>query len=231
MRGCALFILSLLSLSVLAQSEPRTFVPRSPLNPAELAQLKERLKRGTPLTDADVESMVKDENHYHAYRESDIVAAFPELRGDKKLSACSNSMMSGATEIVFMADARQNEVTIKTIQCTRVDKGLSCGAVRRDKYYFLESPEHFFSLKNLTLGKARIIVEAYEARRITDLPDWFEAARPKVRSIEALSDGRYRMHFGEYFCSGCRSAFNVRLETSGTEPRLVYVGDADAACI
>jgi hypothetical protein len=163
-------------------------------------------------------------------REGDIVAAFPELRGDRKLSACSNSIMSGATRFVFVSDMSENEVTIKSVHCSRVDKGLSCGAVHREKHYFLESPEQFFSLENLTLDQARPILEAYQGDRITGLPDWFGAGRPRVRAIQALPDGRYRMHFGDYYCSGCAFVFNVRLETNGGEARLIYVGDPDGGC-
>ena len=234
MRYRALLTLSLLSLRAIGQSEPAIFIPQSPLNPTEVAELKERLKRTTRLTDSTIESMAKDEATYHSYRESDIVAAYPELRGDKKFSACSNSMMMGATELVFLAHAKENEVTVKSVHCSRVDKGLSCGAVSRGKYCFLDSPEHFFSLENLTLAKARTILAAYKANRIEGLKDWFGAPRPELRSIKAikaLPDGRYRMHFGEYYCGGCTAAFNVRLATDESEPRLVYVGDPDGGCI
>lgn len=208
MRPCALLILSLLSLCASAQSESVTFIPGSP------------------------RSGVRDERRLYTYREADIFAAFPELRGDKKLSECSNSIMSGATELVFISDTDtgKNEVTIKTVRCTPVDKGLSCGAVRRARDFFLESPEHFFALENLTFGQARPIVEAYKAGRIAGLPDWLGASRLKVASITALPDGRYRMRFGDVYCSGCSAAFNVRLETDGTEFRLVYVGDPESVC-
>jgi len=162
-------------------------------------------------------------------RESDIVAAFPELRGDKKLSVCSNAMMSGATEIVYLSGAKNNEVTVKSVHCTRASTGLNCGAVRREVNYFLDSPENFFSLENLPLSTARSIIEAYKANRIDTVPDWF-VARPEVRSIKALPDGRYRLRFGEYYCAGCTTVFNVRLETKENEPRLVYAGDADGGC-
>jgi hypothetical protein len=161
---------------------------------------------------------------------SDIVAAFPELRGDKKLSECSNTIMSGATELVFISDIRKNEVTVKTVHCRPVAKGLSCDAVRSARNYFLESPEQFFSLENLTFDQARPIVEAYKAGRIAGLPDWFNTSRPNVVSITALAGGSYRMRFGDVYCSGCSAAYNVRVETSGTESRLVYVGDPEALC-
>jgi len=221
--------ISFLSLGAFADSGPAVFIPQSPLSPAEVAELKEKLKRTTALTDAMIEDMVKDEANYHTYRETDIVAAFPELRGDKKLSACSNSMMLGATEIVYISDVRENEVVVKSVHCDRVDKGLSCGVVKREKYYFLDSPEHFFSLENLTLHTARSIVEAYKANRIDIVPDWF-VARPEVRSIKALPDGRYRLGFGEFYCSGCATVFNVRLVTNESKPRLVYAGDAEGGC-
>lgn len=227
MRYCALLTLSLLSLRALAQSESAIFIPQSPLNPTEVAIRKERLQRNTALSDVEIDNMLKNET---TYRERDIVAAFPELRGDKKLSECSNSIMSGATELVFLSDARENEVTVKTVRCTRVDNGLSCAAVRVAKNYFLESPEHFFSLENLTLGKATTILQAYKANRISGLSDWFGPPRLDVRSIEALSDGRYRIVSGDVYCAGCFARFDVRLETSGSESRLIVVGDPEAMC-
>ena len=230
MRHCALLILSLLSLCALAQSEPAVFIPQSPLNPTEVASRKEGLQRNTALSDVEIDNMLKDEAKYHTYRESDIVAAFPELRGDKKLSECSNSIMGGATELVFLSDAGENEVTIKTVRCTRVDNGLSCGAVRVAKHYFLESPEHFFSLENLTLRKARTILEAWKANRIAGLPDWFGASRLDVKSIVALPDGHYRMDVGDVYCAGCVARFDVRLETSHSESRLIVLGHPDARC-
>jgi hypothetical protein len=62
------------------------------------------------------------------------------------------------------------------------------------------------------------------------MPEWFGASRPDVVSITALPDGSYRMRFGNVYCTGCSSAFNVRLETSGTEVRLLYVGDPEGVC-
>jgi hypothetical protein len=84
----------------------------------------------------------------------------------------------GREQINTHATVREARVTIKTVRCARVVKGLSCGAVRGGKHYFLESPEHFFSLENLTLDKARTILEAYKANRIAGLPDWFGRRYP-----------------------------------------------------
>ena len=229
MRLWPLLAISLLSFRAFAESGPTVFIPQSPLSPADAAEIKGKLKRNTVLTDAMIEDMLKDETEYHTYRESDIVAAFPELRGDKKLSVCSNKIMLGATEIVYLSDARKNEVVVKSVHCTRANKGLSCGAVSRENYYFLDSPEHFFSLENLTLRQAKSILEVYKASGIDDLPDWFGAG-PEVRSIKALPDGRYKLRFGEYYCNGCITIFNVRLETKEGQPRLVYAGEPDGGC-
>jgi hypothetical protein len=231
MRLYALFTLSLLSLGAFAQDGPKAFVPWSALNPTEVANLKEKLKRTTHLSDAVIENMVKDEANYHTYRDSDIVAAFPELRGDRKLSECSNRMMGGAAELVFISDARKNEVTVKTVNCSSVKKGLSCEPVSRGHYYFLESPEHFFSLENLTFEKARTIIEAYKARPLAGLPDWAVAPYNDVRLIKALPDGHYRMFFGDFYCKGCTTRFDVQLDTSATEPRLILAGNVDGGCI
>jgi hypothetical protein len=229
MRRWFLLTLTLFSFRAFGEGAPTVFIHESPLSPTEVAELKERLKRTTALSDTEIERMVKDESTYHTYRESDIVAAFPELRGDRKLSACSNRMMLDATEIVYLSDIRENEVTVKSIHCDRAGKGLSCGPIFREKNYFLDSPAHFFALDNLTLPTARTIIEAYKAGRIDTVPDWF-VARPEVRSIKALPDGRFRLWFGEHYCSGCTTVFNVRLETKESESRLVYAGDADGGC-
>src|SRR5262245_40859034 len=114
MRLCALLISSLLALSAFAQSEPKTFIPSSPLTAAEVAKLKEKLKRDAVLTDAEIEDWVKHGPRSRTYREGDIVAAFPELQGARKLSECSNSMMRGATELVLISDVQKNEVTVNS---------------------------------------------------------------------------------------------------------------------
>lgn len=230
MRWCVLLTLSLLSFCAFAQSEHRSFIPSSPLSAAEVSKLKDKMKRDAVLTDAQIEEWVKDGHRLRTYRESDIVAAFPELRGAKKLSECSNSIMSGATELVFSSDIGKNEVTIKTARCIPVDQGLSCEAVRSARNYFIESAEQFFSLENLTFAQARPIVEAYKAGRITELPEWFGASHPDLTSIIALPDGSYRLRSGNVYCTGCTAAFNVRVERSPTEVRLHYVGDPEGVC-
>jgi len=138
--------------------------------------------------------------------------------------------MSGATQIVFMSDVGNNEVTIKTIDCTPVKNGLSCGAIRSEKNYFLFSPEHHFTLENLTLQTARTIIEAYVNNRIDGSPEWLGQLRLGVRGIKALPDGLYRMYFGDFFCAGCGAHFDARLDTGGNEPRLIFVGNADFIC-
>jgi hypothetical protein len=228
MRHCKLLALLLVSLGAFAQAPTGTFVPQSPLTPKEAADQKAMLKKNTRIPDADIDELLKKD---HSYRESDIVAAFPELRGGKKLTSCSNSMMSGATQIVFMSDVGKNEVTIKTIECTPVKNGLSCGAVRSEKNYFLFSAEHHFALENLTLITARNIIEAYAYSRIEGLPDWLVPMRLGVRVIKAQPHGLYSMYFGDYFCAGCGAHFDVRLDTGGNRARLIFVGNADLDCI
>jgi hypothetical protein len=139
--------------------------------------------------------------------------------------------MGGATELVFISAARKNEVTVKTARCARAEKGLSCDPVSSGKYYFLETPEHFFSLEGLKFDEARTIVEAYKARPIADLPEWAVTPYTNIRHIQALPDGHYRMLFGDFFCKGCTVKFDVRLETGGTEPRLILAGNLDGGCI
>lgn len=118
-----------------------------------------------------------------------------------------------------------------TPDCSPVDKGLRCKPIRREKKYFLESPEHSFLLDKLTFETAKTIVEAYKAGRLDAVPEWWPGEfRPEPQLIKALPDGNYRMFFGDYLCAGCGHSFNVSLDTSAGEPRLVYRGAADGGC-
>ena len=231
MRHIALLTLILLAVFASAKAPPTTFIPYSPLNAEEAAAYMEKMKGHGVYSDAQIGELEKDASQQHTYRESDIVKAFPQLAGARNLSKCSNRIMTGATALVFYSDVKEHEVIFKTLNCSPVDKGLRCNPIRREKKYFLESPEHAFSLNKVTFETAKKIVEAYKAGRLDAVPDfWPGEFGPDVGVIEALPDKNYRMFFGDYFCRGCVFNFNVSLDTSAGEPRLIYRGEAGGGC-
>src|SRR5690606_35462434 len=104
---------------------------------------------------------------------SDILAAFPELQGSRKLSVCSNSIAGGATRLVFIADSTERQVTAKVSRCSPVENGLMCEAIKASTYYFYETPENFFSLESMTFDEALVLITTYKERGVENLPEAF----------------------------------------------------------
>jgi hypothetical protein len=220
--------LLLLSLYAVADDTPRKFVPWSPLTEEEVARSKKRVS-------PELEKMLGDEYfrnpiNNHRFRERDIVKVYPELQGAKKLSSCSNNMMSGATWIAFVSHIGDHEVTLKTLTCSRAPGGVLCGDVTTRKSYFLKSFREPIELVNVSSDTAGVIAETYQARRVDKLPDWFEGHFPQLSYIAAAGEDRYTLVFGDYFCQGCSFRYDARLDASGELPRLIVVGNADGGC-
>jgi len=211
--------------------EPRIFIPWSPLDESELAQERAKMKRAPALSDAFIEQELKNVATFHAYRDADIVKAFPQVRGHRKLSACTNSMMSGATEFVYLSNKAHNQVTFETIRCDRATNGLKCWPLQRETRFFLDGSDRYFLLENVTLDEARRLIETYEAGRIANPPDWMHPEGPKISLIKAMPDGQYLMIFGDYLCAGCVSKIMVKPETVNGETRLAIQGQPDMVCI
>jgi hypothetical protein len=228
MRHCILLLLALSTICAVADDTPRKFVPWSPLTEEEIAREKARFP--STLNTIWGDKYLKDPSKNHRFRERDIVKVYPELRGSRKLSSCSNSIMSGATWIAFVSHVEDHEVTLKTLSCSRARGGVLCGDVTTKKSYFLKSFREPIDLVNVPPDTAQVIAETYQARRVDNLPEWFEGGFPQLSFIEALADDRYRMIFGDYFCQGCSFRYDARLDTTGELPRLIVVGNADGGC-
>ena len=221
--------LALFSVCAVADDTPLKFVPWSPLTEEEIARAKARLPPA--LKEALGDKYFRDQIKNHRFREREIVKVYPELKGSKKLSSCSNSIMSGATWIAFVSHVEDHEVTLKTLSCSGARGGVLCGDVTTKKSYFLKSFREPIDLLNVPLDKAQVIAETYLARRVDNLPDWFEPGFfPQLSYIGALAEDRYRLIFGDYFCQGCSFRYDARLDTTGEQPRLVVVGNADGGC-
>jgi hypothetical protein len=166
----------------------------------------------------------------HRYHEKDIVAVYPELRGSKKLSSCANSIMTGAARMVFVSHIGDHEVTLKTLSCSGTQGGVLCQDVKTTKSFFLKSPREPIELEGVSLETAQVIAETYEAKRVDQLPDWFEGHFPTLTYIKALTDNRFTLIFGDFYCAGCSFKYDARLDTGGEQPRLIVLGNAAGGC-
>jgi hypothetical protein len=230
-KGIIRIIIPLCALTgAVAADEAGRFIPWSPLNASEKAAAKTRLQRVPSVTDEMAERMLADEDSYHTFRDADIFAAYPELRGHERLWLCSNSILSGATEIAFLAERAKNEATIEKLGCRRAKAGIHCGEPTRGQYFFREGSAGYFTLDGLSFATATTLLDAFEAKRISGLPEWAEPRGLTLTAIKALSPGRYRLVFGDGLCSGCFTVFEVRVESSDADERLVVEGQPNAGC-
>jgi hypothetical protein len=211
-------------------AERQKFIPWSPLNEDEAASLKAKLERGGMLH-VELDQLLKDVEQHHTYREADIFKAYPELRGFEKLSECSNSMMSGATALVFLSSRRKNEVTLETVSCSRATKGVNCGAVKLETRYFLDGTDRYFLLDGVTFAKATELLALLNAGLITGLPNWMPTVPTNISLIKETPDDVYQLIFGDFLCAGCVSKINVKLEGNDGQKRLVVVDQPETMCI
>ena len=223
-----------LALATLARAdEPRIFIPWSPLDESERAKERDHMKRTPGLSDAFIEEELKNVSRFHAYRDADILRAYPAVSGHRRLSACTNTLMSGATEFVYLASKGENEAALETIRCKGAENGLMCWPLQQEKRYFLDGSDRYFLLEGVTLATAKRLLATYQAGRIANVPDWMKQMPTKISLIKALpEDGTYQMIFGDFLCAGCATKMNVKLESDNGEDRLaIQKGDADTMCI
>jgi hypothetical protein len=232
MKGFTRLVASLAAFFVVAAdvaAESGRFVPWSPLTETEAIALKRKFERAG-LKDVELKELLENDERHHTYRDADVFAAYPELRGQQKLSECSNSIRSGETELVYLAERKRNEATLVKVHCSRADKGLTCGEPQRGQFYILDGSDRYFSLDGLSFDTAKTILDAYRARRITGLPHWIDPKNLDINTIKSLGDERYEMIFGDVLCSGCFSRFEARLESGDDGAKLVVVGQPDGGC-
>jgi hypothetical protein len=168
------------------------------------------------------------------YHDTDIRAAFPSLRqSDTLLSVCGNTIMGGATRIHYLSEPADNRVVVKGASCDQIRGGLMCDPLSEQQAYFYRSPEDFFYLEGgAKLAEALEILQTFEAQGIERVPQSFAAeSYADVRSISPIAGG-YRLVLGEYYCRGCVTTLEVRLEhTEEGESSLILLGDPEGMCI
>jgi len=166
-----------------------------------------------------------------AYHDRDIRNAFPALRKtDRKLSVCSNSMMSRAAKITYFGIPTDREVILKTTSCKGIARGLMCQRIQQSKAYYFESPgQHFVTFDDVSYDDAARVIAAYKANGITNASDelrtWWNYRH--VRAIGRTAHG-FKLYLGDNLCGGCSAKVDVILDERGT---LVLEQVLEAGCI
>lgn len=217
-----------------ATHQNSSFIPASPLTQAEIEVEKERFRNDPDWVDLDVEEVIGNGNGMFTYRESDIRSALKEIEdSDERLSLCSNSIMSGATSIVFITETDEpNQVKLKTASCGPVENGLACEPVELDWKY--KYKDIYFNAGMLSYEKAVKVISVFEEQGIENLPDWHRKvfAVSSVNSVEATMNG-YLIGVGELFCGGCVAKILVKptLDSNSKIKKLTYVDAIGSICI
>ena len=163
-----------------AQESDRVFIPHTPLTKQELDEHKAELINEHGWSQATAEEFVRgaDIQHYR-FTEGDFRRAFADLSpDDQQATMCGNSMMGGATRLVYLSPASENTVAVKTSRCRPVEGGWSCSALSKNVRYFFESPEHNFTLDDgLSYVEASELLAIFRDHGIADLPDWYQRQR------------------------------------------------------
>jgi hypothetical protein len=209
------------------------FIPHSPLTEAERIEKRKQFETMPISADYTFEEVFGDDANLITYRDSDIRSALVGLQAtDEMFSLCSNSIMSGATRLVFISPPNNNTVTVKFSACRPVAEGLNCLPVEPVEKYFYKKPEHFFSLGvGLSYSEAERVLSAFESRGIKDLPEWYRAFTfSSVNRMEKSPDG-YLLLLGEVYCGGCTADLVVQFDPLSKEDELVLVKDPKGMCI
>ena len=220
-----------------AQDAEQVFVPHISLTEQEMDDYKAELITDYGWSESTAEEFVRgaDREHYR-FTDHDFRRAFPGiLPDDKQASVCGNSMMSGATKLVYLSPALDNKVTVKTSGCSPIEGGLSCSPLSEDERYYFETPEQNFTLDDdVTFDEASDLLAIFRDHGISGLPDWYQ--RQRFGYLDVANIGKtgdvYVLRLGEFFCRGCTATFKVKVEKSdGEKPHLILVEEPEGMSI
>ncbi|MCL1107854.1 hypothetical protein [Shewanella algicola] len=231
-----IILISILAFSLFgcASHSESIFIPASPLTQEEIDAEKERFRNDPEWADIDVEEMIGDGKGMYTYREKDIRSALKGIEdSDERLSLCSNSIMSGATSIVFLGKTNEpNRVNLKTASCGPVKGGLACQPMKSNWKH--QYKDIYFNAGMLRYEKALKVILAFEERGIENLPDWHRKmfGVNSVNSVEETMNG-YLIGVGELFCGGCVAKILVKptLDENSEITKLTYVDAIGSICI
>lgn len=211
-----------------------TFIPSSPLTHDEVEAEKDLIRNDPEWSDIDVDEYLGDGKGMFTYRDSDIRSALTGIENsDIRLSLCSNSMMSGATSVVFSSKTDEpNRIKLKSASCSPVEGGLECGKVDYDLKY--QYKNIYFNSGMLDYDKAVEIIKLFEFSGIEDLPRWHSKmfSVDSVTSVERTLNG-YLIGVGNVYCGGCVAKLLVKpvLDDQSNIKKLSFVDSIGGICI
>ena len=144
---CIVFSLSLSSLTQGCSSHSG-LVPHTPFSKGETEELVAKYMRETAVSEEEARDLVARERRY---TEEDFRKPFPDLRAsDKRRSMCSNSILGGASQLVFVSEPiSENLVYVKRSDCRHSVDGLHCGDLVSRPEYFYKTTDVTFSIRGL----------------------------------------------------------------------------------
>lgn len=218
-----------------AAQKNTSFIPASPLTQEEIDEHRKQFESDPEWADYTFEDVFGNGQGMFRYREEDIRAALPEIDSeDKQLSLCSNSIMSGATAIVFSSKLdNPNRILLKTASCGPVEGGLACDSVSEERKYIYK--DIFFNLgSGFKYEEAVEVLAVFESKGIDNLPEWHRKVFgfKSVNAISKTMEG-YLIGAGEVFCGGCVTKIIVKPELSPESKiiKLNYVDAINSICI
>lgn len=210
-------------------------IPASPLTLEEIEQEKERMRNDPDFSDFDLESDLLSFEGAFTFRDEDIRAAMPGLEEqDKKISLCSNSIMGGASRLVYLGEEFEpSRYWLKESSCGLAENEMHCGPYQL-------SPVYKYKGQYLNVGGRREFDEAIkvisfvESRGISGMPEWNARVFPPetINDVEKTANG-YLISFGEVFCGGCVAKILVfpKFDSKGNIKKLKYIDSIKSICI
>lgn len=226
-------ILIPLALTAMAE-EYSVLVKRSHVDESKYEELISKLMKRSGRSREDAEWYYRESSASNlvGIGETEIRTAFPVLAPtDERYSMCSNSIMSGKTQIVYLSDADKQEVTVKSTNCEVTEEGLLCTemSVRRLPYY--QEPEKFYEIGNgLSTQEVAQLLRNLDDKGLSDFnseKEWLSNIH--VRSA-VLSDSGVILKFGEFYCAGCEYEFTVERQQEGVTKELKVNGQVRGVC-
>ena len=220
-----------------AEESNAVFVPHTRLTEQELDEYKAELVDEHGWSESTAEEFVRGASRERfKFTDDDVRAAFREiLPSDNRDSICSNSIMSGATRLVYVSPPSKSSVTVKSSVCAPVDGGLSCSPLSVHEFYYFETPSIRFTLDDdVSPDEAIQLLTTFRDNGIRGLPEWYERQRFGYKDVTHIGRSGiwYVLQLGEFYCRGCTATFKVLVDSEdGGEPALVLDAEPEGMCI
>jgi hypothetical protein len=224
-----LALAAMLLLGACTKQESVSFIPSSPLTPAEIEQARAGLRNSPESADLDADAVIAAGDSMFTYRVEDIQRALQGIDGaDELVSFCSSVVMDGATSLVLLAPATSETVVVKSASCSPVQGGLSCGSISSVQMAWYKRPDIFFELRgSVDTREANSVLARFERGGIQQLPSDLQHFDYSAVTAIGKTDSGYRLELGDRFCPACNTLLDVVI-TSTDE--LMLVGAPQQLC-